>query len=253
MYQYNLVHEKFSTHWIINNKDLKMVESDALVQFREWIIKHKCRCRVIINVADAYFLMSDDERENLNLQSYNIDSQPISGVRPIYKDEQLVVHISFDMSSDVLDKFNTNMFKLTPNENGITMPLIISTKYIRDKTCVCGAYKRSHFDSSFNQVKDLKPDITEKDFCIIKQDWDNSIFDTELVTIEPYKGMKDCVELMCNNTQVPTGISRVTLSLRMIDIDINLEHLKLILFPMCDILDISLMLKYGIYSSEYKI
>jgi len=170
-------------------------------------------------------------------------------IRSIYTSDQLTVTIVFQMPKDITSKLPIDIFQRTPNQNGGYLQLVNCQPLdLYDVVYMYGIYKLPGFDVAYNGLKNMKSKLTELEFSKFKYEssYLEPIFDTDLVTFEPYRGMKDCISLVERERILDKGICKVILTLREIDIANNLEHLKVILFPMCNIRDQSMILKYPI-------
>jgi len=160
-------------------------------------------------------------------------------------DRELEVVIKFSMSKIFADNLPTQLFKVTPN-NGVRMRTI-STLCITDQIkCIYGVYKRLGFDTAYIAIKAMKTALTEIEFCTSNgdNDYGESVYDDDLVTIEQYKGTEDLVCLVDGYRDIDTGMCSVYLRFLGIDAVTNLENIKIVLLSVCGSRDQSLLDKY---------
>jgi len=242
--------------WKINSVlPINIDEFGAISKFKEWLSSNQCECEVSLQLLDAYFFTTKEERSKLRGPIGWIGpADPSScdpGTRPTFGDDHIKVSVSFLVPEQAVDHFPIHLFKKTTNAAGEYINLFTSSPILHHIPCTYGIYKKPGFDKAFEGMKCLKPDLTEINFynpnlsdgCDPDLD---SCLDPDLVTIEPFIGEEECLEIFGTIISSKTGKHTITLTFWGIDIADNLELLKLFLFPLCKLRDKELFERHSI-------
>jgi hypothetical protein len=225
--------------WIVNDKSTatRIVESETLLQLKQWLFDINCQCKVTLTHCDPYFFLTKEERRNMTGPIGLIGAVGAPGyrsqeeieewerTRPIANIERICVTFQFIMSNEKAEEIKSHELLVTPNELGDIIPIWQITNIQEYTFYTCGIYKREGFDDAYNAIKRLKPSLTEEEFAFNR----DSQWDSDLVDIKLYHGSDNCLDtnLICD--RIKSAKSNVRLTLRAIDIDKNLEYIKVIL------------------------
>ncbi len=141
-------------------------------------------------------------------------------MRPIEDCKNVLINISFEMSTINALLLKPDQFNLTSNCQGKTIDILHIQKIYHYVPYTCGVYKRPGFDKIYDMMKEFKPHLTEKHFASNEDGWDE-----DLVEERFYTG-GECIDTYMTNHQVDIGTSKVTLRLLEIDLYKNLDYIK---------------------------
>lgn len=222
----------------------RIVETEVISQFKDWLMKNKIKCKVGLRHCDPIFWLTSEERSKLTGPiglvgcagpTTSISKEVWESSRPIAKERDICIDITLEIPDSVAQLLQTKKFKLTPNYVGGYIKLwdvspikhMILERY--------GIYKKNGFDEALNAMKVLKPYLNEEQFakeehdgcggygCYSKDDWD---WDLELVDEKLYDGPEKCISSYERNRYVETGKSTVNLSLLAIDLENNIDCIQ---------------------------
>jgi hypothetical protein len=231
--------------WTVQDQyaSTKIVETEALLELKQWIKDHHCQCKVYIKHCNPDFWLTPEERKTI-IGCVGVcgpcgprgvigpcgatDSDLRAAVEP----KRVLVTIQFVLSNIQAEKIVLKKLSTTVNHIGDSWPTWHASKSTESAPYRCGVYKRPGFDRAFEALKVLKSQLTELNFakvtddCCGREDWDSDIVERRL-----FDGMHDCLQTIIAYDTIDTGRSQVQLSLLAVDIAPNLEYLKHILVP----------------------
>jgi hypothetical protein len=225
--------------WTIQDQytPTRIVETEALLELKQWIKDHHCQCWVDIRHCNPVGTV--EERRTLNRPLGAIGPYGPTGyddgikredTRVIAESKRVFVNIQFVLSNTQGEKIVLKKLPTTVNHVGDSLKPWHVSKLTEHVPYKRGIYKRPGFDRAFEGLKALKPQLTELDFAKASDDACKE-WDSDLVECRLFDGMDGCLQTATACDIIETGKSRVTLSLLAVDIPENLEYIKHILVP----------------------
>lgn len=215
----------------------RIVESGYVLALKERMKSTKCKVKVSLGVCDPNLFLSKQDQSKRALgyhgpcgPTYYSDIEEWKQSRSVMNSECVSVTFSFVMSTLNADMIKSHKLVLTPiNSDGDTYPVFHISKLYDTIPYKRGVYKREGFDDILQTLRKFKPSLTEKEFA---QDRDSE-WDTDLTIHRLYDGPTDCMDSSIINEYVETNRVNVRMTLRMIDIPVNLNYINDILSAYC--------------------
>jgi hypothetical protein len=221
--------------WVIKDEytTTRIVESENVLQLKQFIHENTLNCKVSVQHCDSYFWTSDNEKNTLKGPIELISNIIHGNLRPIADDKYVSIIIEFTMLDSDAEKIKTHKLSLTPNSIGKCYPTWSVNKVCKVVPYTCGVYKRERFDETFNALKMMKPNLTEKEFAYRRDNFvtydERDKWDNDFVEYRLFEGYNGCLETFTDKHYIDTGKSRVCLSLLSIDVLNNIDYIKGIL------------------------
>ena len=216
--------------WINNDKydKLRIAESDVLLELKAHLQNKKCK--VTLSECEWFWRLKPDSNGNVGCMgatgvvgacgSRSYEEAEKWNNRPAQDSKNVQVSITFPMSKANAVLVTNSKLSLTKNTYGNTLTTWRTDEKHEGVYYTCGVYKKDGFDEAFRSMQKLKPTLSEKDFAMQYDEWDEDLVDVRLYDTN------DCIAIERKYDYISTGIMMVTLTLLEIDIMNNLHFIK---------------------------
>lgn len=225
--------------WTVNDKYASTRIDDSVVsKFEEWVRNSGVKCDIKLEFVDPYFWLTQEERDGLRgpIGPHGCDGINFPGTpnyvdnRPVTPSNRVQVNITFKMENERAKQLKNLPLKLTKNHIGNALQTWCIRPNRGHLQYCCGVYKKPGFDMAFNALKVMKPQLNESDFATTEYAH-TSGWDDELVSLELFHGMDNCLKTFTANDFYDAGDSTVTLQLLAIDVNENFDYITTLLSP----------------------
>lgn len=225
--------------WVIKDEHCSLRIDDTIVsKLKTWVSENKPECQISLELVQPYFWLTIEQSNNLSgpmgVEGPNgatdcLELVEKQDTRPAAEPRDVEVAIIFRTTEEDTKVLETSKLVLTKNPRGQSLHAW-HFQSMDEPVKVCrGIYKRPGFDQAYEAMKVCKPNLTPESFCS-PTTWDHDTnWDEDLVSVEPFHGHEDCIKTFSKVKYVPTGKTKVVLSLLAVDVEPNFEFLKTLL------------------------